>query len=417
MLADQNWSLDIVSKISVLDENGQKVAVQSVKEESNIALDWSKKIVFEAELAPFELKRYSVYVEFETPKAGERKDFVFDDGRKRVEIDPSTGLMKSYSINGVEYVTNGFEPIMFDDNPDPWAMGADQQKCVGTNGTPFALSKKPNGVFEGMKSVQIIEDGDIYLGIEAFFEKDNTKARIGYKIYKNNDYVDVDVDLFPGDANKMVKLKLPVNMNGKLVGQTAFGTEELFDDARENVSHRFVAVKNGDKMLALMNTGVYGSHFEDSALYTSLWRGVSYCAHPIPDRDIIPTDRFIKKVDMGECNYSFRLGLVDSASVNRETQKFCEKPYAVNVFPVQRTEPAKGDFKVSLSDDSVSVVTVKKADGRDAMIFRLHNNTDAPRSTELSVNGAPIGLSFGKYEVKTVILENGRLSESEDIII
>lgn len=417
MLADQNWGIDSVSKISVLDENGNKVAVQSIKEDSNIALDWSKRIVFEAELEPFEMKRYSAYVEFAAPEAKERKNFVFDNGRKRVEIDPNTGLMKSYSINGVEYVTKGFALTMFDDNPDPWAMSGEQQKRVGTNEMPFALSGTPSGIFEGMKSVQVIEDGDIYLGIEAFFEKENTKARISYKIYKNNDYVDVDIDLFPGDANKMIKLKLPTNMEGQLVGQTAFGTEELFDDARENVAHRFVAIKKGDQMLSLMNTGVYGSHFEKSALYMSLWRGVSYCAHPIPNRDIIPTDRFIKKVDMGECNYSFRLGLVESAAVERETRKFTEKPYAVNVFPVQRAEAASGEFKVSLSDDSVSVVTVKKADGRDAMIFRLLNNTDSSRSTVLSVNGVSISLSFGKYEVKTVLFENGQLTESYEILI
>jgi hypothetical protein len=156
-----------------------------------------------------------------------------------------------------------------------------------------------------------------------------------------------------------------------------------------------------------MNTGVYGSHFENGALYMSLWRGVSYCAHPIPNRDIIPTDRFIKKVDMGECGYSFRLGLIDSSVIDRETQKFKEKPYAINVFPIGGSRRSNGGFKVSLSDDSVSVVTVKKADGRDAMIFRLHNNTSKARATTLSVDGAAIELSFGRYEVKTVLLENG----------
>ena len=51
-------------------------------------------------------------------------------------------------------------------------------------------------------------DEDIYLGIEAFFEKGSTKARIRYKIYKNNDYVDVDVTLFLGDIDKIIKLKV-----------------------------------------------------------------------------------------------------------------------------------------------------------------------------------------------------------------
>jgi len=268
-----------------------------------------------------------------------------------------------------------------------------------------------------MKSVQVIENGDVYLGIEAFFESENTRARVCYKIYKNNDYVDVDVDLFPGDPNRMVKLKLPVRMDGTLVGQTAFGTEELFTDARENVAQRFVAVKNGNKALALINTGVYGSHFENGALYMSLWRGISYCAHPIPDRETVPSDRFIKKVDMGECSYSFRLGVTDADALDREAQKFNEKPYAVNIFPVTGTRKSNGGFNVSLSDNSITVVTVKKADGRDAMIFRLHNNTDSRRECVILVDNTELRLDFGKYEVKTVLLENGSLSESDGLII
>ena len=149
----------------------------------------------------------------------------------------------------------------------------------------------------------------------------------------------------------------------------------------------------------------------------SLWRGVSYCAHPIPERGVLPDDRFTKKVDMGECNYSFRLGLMRASDVERQTQIFNEKPYAVNVFPVEGTRKSNGGFNVKISDDSISAVTVKKADGRDAIIFRLLNNTDGARKTTLSVDGATIDLFFGKYEVKTLLLENGKLTESENIII
>jgi hypothetical protein len=120
---------------------------------------------------------------------------------------------------------------------------------------------------------------------------------------------------------------------------------------------------------------------------------------------------------MGECNYSFRLGVVDSDRLDRETQKFTEKPCAVNVFPVPGERKPQRDFKVSVSDDCITAVTVKKADGRDALIFRLHNNTSGRRSCRLSVDNAEIGLDFGKYEVKTVLLENGTLTESAELII
>ena len=416
-LADQNWDTEKVAHIRVLDNKGNPVKYQVIKEESNLTLDWRKRIVFEAELAPMQLSRYGVYIEFKNAEGWKKSEnLVYDDGRKYVEIDGKTGLLRKYAIDGVEYVKDAFLPVMFDDNADPWGMSAQQQKRMGENEHPFVLSEKPSGVFENMQSIQVVEDGEIYLGIETFFEKDNTRARVLYKIYKNNDFVDVDVRVFMGDVDKFVKLKVPVALEGKLVGQTAFGTEELFMDGRENVAHRFVAVDNGEKCLVLMNDSVYGSHFEKGALYMSLVRGVTYCAHPIPDRPLIPLDRFTKKVDQGENRFSFRLGVVDRAQLERATQEFTQKSYAMNIFPTPRTAEPKV-FDVSLGDDTVSLVTMKKADGRTGILFRLLNNVDKGVETHLAVDGTRLPLSFGKYEVKTVLYENGELTEIDQLII
>lgn len=416
-LADQNWSETVLSKLRVLDENGNAVPYQVIKEESNLTLDWRKRIIFEAKLKPLSLSRYSVYVDFEETKNAHRvENFTFDNGRKHVEIDEKTGLLKSYKISGVECVGNGFGLCSFDDNADPWAMSHAQLLRVGTNEKRFAPSLEPSGVFKGMKTVQVIENGDIYLGIEAFFECDASRARILYKIYKNTDDVDIDVTLFMGDTNKIIKLCVPINQSGELIGQTAFGTDKLFDDGRENVAHRFVAVDSGETCVALLNTGVYGSHYENGKLYMSLCRGATYCAHPIGERELIPTDRFTKKIDQGESSYSFRLTVTDRAHIERRTQEFVQKPYALNIFPVPSTLKLK-DLDVSLGGDVISMPTVKKAYDRDAVIFRLQNNTPNGVDSYINVNGKVLKLHFGKYEVKTVIYENGELTESYELII
>jgi alpha-mannosidase len=309
---------------------------------------------------------------------------------------------------------------MFDDNPDPWAMQAFQLPRLGTDPRPFTLSDAPDGVFRGLKSISICEDGDIFMGVEVMFECDNTRARIYYKIYKNNDLLDVDVTLFFGDINRMVKLKVPFTMSGKLIGQTAFGTEELFMDARENVSQRFIALRteNG-KCPTVINNCLYGSHFEDGALYLSLVRGVSYCAHPINDRAIIPTDRFVKKIDQGESNYSFRLGVFDECALENAAQLFNQKPYALNVFPTGGKQKAESSpFSFALSNKCISLVTIKKADDTtNTYIVRLLNNAPSPAQTDLSLCGASIPLSFVPYEVKTIVLENGSLREADGLII
>lgn len=416
-LADQNWSETMSSHITVKDENGNIVPYQVIKEESNLTLDWRKRIIFEAKLKPLSLNRYSVYIDFEEAKKIERDSvFTYDNGRKHVEIDEKTGLLKSYKIDGVEYLKDGFGLCSFDDNADPWGMGKNQLLRVGENEKMFSLSKNPHGVFEGMKSVQIIENGDIYLGIEAFFECDDTKARILYKIYKNNDNVDIDVNLYLGDVNKIIKLKVPFNASGSLIGQTAFGTQDLFIDGRENVAHRFVALDMGDKCISLMNTSVYGSHFENDALYMSLVRGVTYCAHPIGERQLIPSDRFTKKIDQGENNYSFRLTVAKRGQLERKANEFVSKPYALNIFPIPNNK-SFSRFDIRVGGDVISLVTMKKAYDKDAIIFRLINNTPNSEKSYIKVNDTSLDLSFGKYEVKTVVYENGTLTESYELLI
>ena len=417
-LADQNWNEDIYSCITVFDKDGAQVPYQVIKEESNLNLDWRKRIIFSACLKPLELARYSVYVDF-VPNVKKEKEesFVFDNGRKYVKIDEKTGLISSYKIDGTEYIGKDFGLYSFDDNADPWGMGKEQLLKMGTNGKKFVLSEKPKGAFEGLKSVKVVENGDIYLGIEAFFECDCSRARILYKIYKNNDDVDIDVTLYMADINKIIKLKLPIEKEGALIGQTAFGTEDLFMDGRENVAHRFVALDTNEKCIAILNRGVYGSHYEDSSIYMSLVRGVTYCAHPIGERELIPSDRFTKKIDQGENNYSFRLTITNRTSLERKATEFSEKPFALNIFPVPTETMPSTSLKVSIGGDVISMPTFKKMYGEDAVIFRLLNNTPNSEKSYIEVNGVRLDLTFGKYEVKTIVYENGELWESYEMLV
>lgn len=415
MLADQNWSTTDVSRIIVKDGD-ELIPYQVIKEESNLNLDWRKRIIFEATLPPMSMKRYSVYTETVPVAKPQMTDSViFDNGHKYVEIDKHTGLLRSYRIDDKEYVKNGFSLVAFDDNPDPWAMGKFQLERVGTNGQPFVLSENPSGVFEGMKSVQVIEDGDIYLGVEAFFEKDNSKARVEYRIYKNNDDVDVNVTLFFNDINKIVKLAIPVVNAGKVIGQTAFGTEELFDDGREIISHRFTAVQSDEKFVSVFDKSRYGGHFEDNTLYLSLVRGTTYCAHPIEERPLIPDDRFTRKMDQSEHNYYFRLSACDEIELESKAALFNRKPYAVNVFPLgEKVESS--NFNVEVSNKYITLVTMKKSDKKDGYLLRLFNNYKEAQDTAISVGNNTKTVTFGKYEVKT-FLYDGNLTELDTMEI
>lgn len=418
-LADQNWSDTEAYYPRVLDADGNPVPSQLVKEESNLNLDWRKRITFRAKLAPLTLTRFSVYMDREPKKiithpAG--GDVVVDLPAigKHVEIDGKTGLMRSYRIGGREYIDSAkggaFCPVFYKDNPDPWGMGGFQLTAMGSDPTPFTLMEEPDGMFKGMKPVQVIEDGDIYTGVECFFRCENTRIRVEYDIYKLTDAVDVKVDVFMSDNDRMLKLALPLTPTGEYIGQTAFGTEPLYMDGRECVAQRFVAVRDGENCISLMNRGTYASSYKDGVLSMSLLRGASYCAHPIGERPIIPADKFVKKIDMAERNFTFRLTAAPEEALERLALEYNVPAYACNVFPLGE-ERTTVPFELSVDDRNVTLVTMKKKAGGEGYLIRLLNNWSEEKNAVLTCCGETISLSFSKYEVKTILLENGKLTE------
>ena len=149
----------------------------------------------------------------------------------------------------------------------------------------------------------------------------------------------------------------------------------------------------------------------------SLVRGTTYCAHPIANRELIPQDRFTKKIDQGENRYSFRLTVTNRNLLERKTAEFVEKPYALNIFPIPSNSSKISDIKIELGGDIISMPALKKAYGKDAIIFRLLNNTPDHVDSYIKLNEQYLPLSFGKYEVKTVVYENGVLAESYELLI
>ena len=426
MLADQNWSDTMAYIPRVVDANGNPVPAQITKEESNLNLDWRKRIVFRAPLKPLAVTRYSIYMDLQPKPEKEVRqesgDIIVDLPAldKHVEIDGTTGLLRSYRLNGKEYLADGaFRPDFYEDNPDPWGMGGFQLSGMGRNPKPFTLMKQPDGPFDGMKPIQIIDDGELYTAVECFFSCENTRVRIEYIIYKKNNAIDVTADVFMNDANRMLKLALPVTPAGEYIGQTAFGTEPLYMDGRECVAQRFVAVRDTDPMkpcLTLFNRGTYGSSFRNGTISMSLVRGATYCAHPIGDRPIIPTDRYVKKIDMGERTFSFRLTAADEASLERLAMEYNMPPYACNVFPVESDEAVR-DFSLALDDRDVTLVTMKKRDCADSYLIRLFNGCGEAKKTTLTLNNISLLLNFGRYEVKTIEYKDGILTELDQLII
>ena len=197
MLENQNWSeYHLLSKIYC---NGREIPCQEIKEESNLNLDWRKKIVFSGTLEPMTVTRFSVYNE-------KVKGFrPFDKESVPAEIDSF--------LNGTPF-SHSAELELYDDTADPWGMSeAELKNGMGKNPVPFRLmTDEECGAFivsdEKISAVHKIEEGEVLSAVECFYKCRNTNAVIEYKRYKFYDYIVLKVTVEFYEKNKLVKLKI-----------------------------------------------------------------------------------------------------------------------------------------------------------------------------------------------------------------
>lgn len=425
-LADANWEQSLTE--IRFEKDGKELVAQQIKEDSNLNLDWRKRYLVDVELEPFGITRIGAFENRRIPQADRRfaDVFVFEDDYKTVCINPETGLLNSYVVNGKQYISrNAFLPLFFDDNADPWGMSAAQAVRLGNNPEPFE-NRNGDGVLSGLRNVNVIEDGPLVTVVQSVFALNNTRIVMDYWIYKNKPYIDVKVRVFMNDINKLLKLCIPVDIKGQYVGQCAYGTDKLPMDGSECVSQRFVAIHDGEDYLQISNDCIYASSYENGCIYLTLQRSPAYCAHPIdepayhPDivyRPLIDENRYIPRMDQGEIQYSFRLTVCKEEELECNAMEFNRKPYGFSVFPLGEEDAENINGMVINENPNVVLQCYKKAETTCGYVARMINNCTKPQNTKLTINGETCELSFTPYEVKTLHITTQGIREVEEMII
>lgn len=419
MLADQNWQDEF--SLPVVYRDGVKIASQAEKEHSNLSLDWRKRVVFQAELAPMSMNRFQCRITMlpAKPQPQLREDkgyFLFQNEELSVKINTRTGLIDEYAVNGINILAkNAFLPIVVADNEDPWRMDTDSfEPDIGS----FRLMDSGAGTdFSGVKhtmlqSVRVIEEGEVRTVIEALLEYGRSVVCLTYKLPKFGTQVEINVRVFWNEKDKLLKLSLPTLLDQPVyLGQTIYGVQTLPTDGTEAVAQKWVALVShtSDLAVTLINDGTYGSDCRNHVIRPTLLRGTGYTAHPILDRPIMPSDRFSPRIDQGERLFTFWLNAGSAQErltlVDREAQALAEFPYALSFCPSGEGEMPKVPFH--MDDEAIIMTAFKKAEDGNGYIVRLFEPTGFVRTTRLyfQAQGSEQVLAFTPFEVKTLRLD------------
>ncbi len=397
--------------------DGRPLPSQPEKEECSLSVEWRKRVVFAAELAPGRITRFDCRPEKREAKPAPR---VAETGGKirhitddlEVEINTRTGLIDRFAVSGLDLTAAGaFQPIVMNDNADPWGMSVKSFRELAGRFElmPEEDARQVSGITAGgARSVRVIEDGVVRTVVEAVFGYGRSVIFQRYKLPKQGTQVEVELRVIWNEKDRMLKLSVPTRLGpGRYIGQVAYGTAGLPADGTEAVAQKWVAVVSDDRDIALtcINDGSYGSDYADGELRLSLLRSPAYSADPAAVGPLIPQDRYVARHDQGERAFRFwfdggRRGPRLSA-IDREALVKNEKPFVLAFFPSgQGKRPLPF---IGLSDDAVQVAAAKRAEDGRGLVIRLFEPTGQRRKTVLSLPWARAKktISLSPFEIRS----------------
>ncbi len=425
MLWDQNWDTAFLQPI-VYSESGTRCPAQCEKEQSTIPLEWRKRVVFHATLAPMSMNRFACGFETlpqkPTPTAEVEGDcYRLTGGGKTLLIDRTSGRIAAYFDADHTYLKEGAGTVeVFRDNHDPWFM--EDYAWRDKIGEFMLLTPEETAEFcclnVPLPAVHVIESGDTRTVVEAVLGYRTSRAVVKY-IFSADGTLDMQLRLQWNEKQKMARLAFPAAFAVQYcVGEQAYGAEPMPTDMKEGVAQQYHVLCGTDAAVAVANNGTYGLAFDGAAdtLHITLLRSPSYCAHPIPDRTVMPQDRYMPYIEQGERDFGFRIrvGAVDTVRQHapRMAQQLNMPPMALSFYPTGTGEKPVTPLRLA-DNDTVQWTTLKQAEDQNGWVVRLFNPTEETQTATLWWGERCKPLVFGKYEIKTVRVTENNLIETD----
>jgi alpha-mannosidase len=400
---------------------GRALPAQTEKEESNLSLEWRKRVVFEAELAPGRLNRFACRLETapEKPALGvaeERGAFTVATDDLVASVNARTGLVDAYRVGGVDLLAPGaFAPLVIRDNADPWGMKVRGFRAL--EGCFSLATPEEAARFAGMRAgvlapVRVIEDGEVRTVVEAILAHGASRLLLRYKIPKRGAEIAVEARVFWAERDTLLKLGLTPRIRApRFLGQVAFGADELPSNGDEAVAQKWLALVSDEDGAALTvaNDGVYGSDWNGAELRLTLLRSPAYAADTWEDRLAVAEDRFVPRQDTGERTFRFWLNggpaLERLERIGREASVHNETPYVLAYFPPGGRKRSLAG--VVVEGEAVEVAAFKMSEDGRAAIVRLFEPTGTPRRATVKVPalGARTTVRLKGFEVRTLRLD------------
>lgn len=400
-MAEQNHPSNGIFDVRVRDKNGEYVPSQLEQEDSAHCMDWRKKVVFHTVAEPMTITRLDCELERNTdfvkirPYTEKQDEIILKNSHLEININKFTGEITKYVLDG-KNVINSIKFKVYKDNADPWGMQVDGfSECIGE--------------FKVNEPVNVIENGDVRTKLQMVYEYGKSKLTAVYTFSKESKFLDIDVKILSADDNVMYKMCIETALDKQAAAycQTMFGTERVHKEGKEAVFQKWCGLNVGKSTVNVINNGTYGGSFSDNEIQISLLRTPIYSAHPEEGKELVLNDREYNHIDIGERNFSFRI-CADETYTDCEAEMFNQKPYVLAMFP------SGYGYRTSknVTADNKHIIISALRNEKDFALLRMYNSADTNQKCGVNADGIKTEAEFKPFEVKTYIIKNENIFET-----
>lgn len=428
LLPRQLWHKEFSDPVVYRGE--EALPSQQAKESANFYMDWCKRVIFEAELAPCSMNRFDIHFNVieKRPEPSLRPErdgkLYVETARGRVVINCRTGYVDSYVVDGKEYLKPGaFAVNVHTDAFNCWE-GKGALDVYEPTGKFHLMTPGQATDFAGVKGgtvqpVRVTDEGEVNVAVEADFVYNNSRLMVRYMINKATGALEVEMRLFYAESEKRLKLWIPTTLTeGEHIGQTIFGREVLRRSYADVVSQYWQAVADSESALTVIDDGVYGSNYYDGNLAVTLVRSAGYGAGNSAWGEPFHELMYQPRMDQGERIFRFRIMAgtrTEMLSIaDREAVMFNQKAYPLAFCPSGNGEKPKA--LVSVDKENITLSCFKQSEREaSAYIIRLFEaqGIGTTAHVEIPVYGLALDVSFKPFEIKTFKIENGTINETD----
>lgn len=398
------------AELKLMDSRGREIPYQRIHTDAKVrhtTLGGRRRFLFQARVPAYGVEVF--YVSKDTPRLEQNHDMavqnhalLLDNGILRAEFDAQTGALTALTQLATGFRCTGPHLCLYQDQRDCW--GGLQGRIYRDTGIAFI----PDGI-------EKIESGPLREVIRVRCHFQGTLAEIHYILEKDADALGMRLLLRFNHPWHLMKLAFPIEGRRETVAQTAYGIHRrIHQDDTEYNMQGFVDCSAGDGSgLSVANSGQYGFNLEGDALRITLTRSAIF-AQGNSQNWYNQTETY-EYTDLGEHRAEFRIrphGGPASLPSLYSLRNQLERPVEYLMDTVHRPGPGipAGESLVSVGQDNVLPVLLKKQEAGQGLILRLLETQGRDTQAALTILGRPFTVAVGAWAIETYLYENGTLT-------